>query len=104
MLASLSNRTHAVHTAFALSHRPGVTGSKSEPRRRFASIGSPHDEIAQYVSTGEPYDKAGGYGIQGRAAALVERIDGDFYTVDGIAARPRDSSPAPVGIRASENE
>jgi septum formation protein len=29
-------------------------------------------------------DKAGAYGIQGRAAALVERIDGDFYTVMGL--------------------
>ena len=41
-------------------------------------------EIAEYVAGGEPMDKAGAYGIQGRAAALVERIDGDFYTVMGL--------------------
>ncbi len=41
-------------------------------------------EIEEYVGSGEPFDKAGGYGIQGRAAALVERIDGDFYTVMGL--------------------
>ena len=42
------------------------------------------EEIRQYVATGDPMDKAGAYGIQGRAAALVEAIDGDFYTVMGF--------------------
>ena len=41
-------------------------------------------EIEAYVATGEPMDKAGAYGIQGRAAALVESIEGDFYTVMGF--------------------
>jgi septum formation protein len=41
-------------------------------------------EIAEYVASGEPLDKAGGYGIQGRAAALVEAIAGDYYTVMGF--------------------
>jgi len=41
-------------------------------------------EIAAYVAGGEPLDKAGAYGIQGRAAALVESLDGDFYTVMGF--------------------
>jgi septum formation protein len=40
--------------------------------------------IERYVASGDPLDKAGAYGIQGRGAALVERIEGDFYTVMGF--------------------
>lgn len=84
MLASLSGREHLVHTAFALA-LPGigeVTEERSSTAVRFYALEP--DEIAEYVSSGEPFDKAGGYGIQGRAAALAERIDGDFYTVVGL--------------------
>lgn len=41
-------------------------------------------DIEEYVDTKEPYDKAGGYGIQGRFAMYVDRIDGDYYTVVGF--------------------
>jgi len=41
-------------------------------------------EIHAYIATGEPFDKAGAYGIQEKGALLVERVDGDFYTVMGL--------------------
>jgi septum formation protein len=84
MLRRLSGREHLVHTAFALAV-PGVRVRIEElatTRVRFYRLEP--DEIAEYVATGEPLDKAGAYGIQGRAAALVEAIDGDFYTVMGL--------------------
>jgi septum formation protein len=77
MLEGLSGRDHLVHTAFALA-----LPERSTTRVRFYSLEP--SEIAEYVATGEPLDKAGAYGIQGLASALVEAIDGDFYTVVGL--------------------
>ena len=84
MLAALAGRTHCVHTAFALAlpGRDAPVEERVTTGVRFFAL-SP-EEIAEYVATGEPMDKAGAYGIQGRAAALVESIDGDFYTVMGF--------------------
>ncbi len=84
MLSALSGREHTVHTAWtvldvaAQTRRDGVSSTFV----RFNSL-DPR-EIERYVAGGEPMDKAGAYGIQGRGAALVERIDGDFYTVMGL--------------------
>ena len=84
MLASLSGREHLVHTAVAIAFpdNAGAVEFCETTRVRFHELTT--DEIAEYVASGEPFDKAGGYGIQGRAAALVDGIDGDFYTVMGL--------------------
>lgn len=41
-------------------------------------------EIDWYLATGEWRERAGGYAIQGRGAALVEEIEGDFWNVVGL--------------------
>jgi len=82
MLRSLAGRTHLVHTAFAVADCNDVIERTATTEVRFWPLSD--EEIAEYVSTGDSMDKAGGYGIQGRGAALVERIDGDFYTVMGF--------------------
>ena len=41
-------------------------------------------EILTYVNSGEAVDKAGAYGVQGRAAAFVERIEGCYFNVVGL--------------------
>ena len=84
MLRTLSGRWHVVHTGFAVTDRARgriVTGVESS-RVRFVDLDDA--QIERYVRSGEPLDKAGAYGIQGRGALLVERIDGDFYTVMGL--------------------
>jgi septum formation protein len=84
MLRRLSGRWHVVHTAFAL--RDGATGASLSDlvstRVRFADLNE--ETIGAYAASGDGLDKAGAYGIQGFAATLVERIDGDYFTVVGF--------------------
>lgn len=84
MLRALAGREHLVHTAYALreSEHGVAFGTTSTTRVRFIAL--TEETIARYVATGDSLDKAGAYGIQGRGAELVERIDGDFYTVMGF--------------------
>jgi septum formation protein len=84
MLRSLAGREHVVHTAYVVQDTGAgtrIAGSAST-RVWFAQLSA--GVIDAYVATGDPMDKAGAYGIQGRGAALVERIEGDFYTVMGF--------------------
>ncbi|MCG0238990.1 MAG: Maf family protein [Firmicutes bacterium] len=84
MLRQLSGRDHLVITGVALvqaaSGREVVT---HETTRVWIRPLTP-EQIEWYVRSGEPLDKAGAYGIQGLAAALVERIDGCYYNVVGL--------------------
>jgi len=81
MLRLLSGRVHEVFSAVALvAGREAVAVSRSTVR--FREIGD--SEIAAYWRSGEPRDKAGGYAIQGLAAAFIERLDGSYSGVMGL--------------------
>jgi septum formation protein len=85
MLGMLSGRDHQVITAVALAW-DGTTLEKCDITRVWFREADP-SFIRDYVATGEPLDKAGSYGVQGRGALLVEKIEGDFFGVMGLPLR-----------------
>ncbi len=84
MLNLLSGRTHTVLTGIAvvdiLHNKKLVSHEKTEVIFRPVS----EREIWAYINTGEPMDKAGAYGIQGKGALFVERINGCYFNVVGL--------------------
>jgi septum formation protein len=82
ILARLSDRWHAVTTGFCILHGGTATVEHVTTRVRFRAL-SPA-LISLYVATGEPMDKAGAYGIQGRGAVLVARVEGSYTNVVGL--------------------
>ena len=82
MLALLSERTHEVLSAVTLLGAPGGGSRLARTEVRFRRIEPA--EAAAYWSSGEPRDKAGGYAIQGRAAAFVSWISGSYSGVVGL--------------------
>jgi septum formation protein len=85
MLRRLQGRVHQVITAIALKTPDSMLSATDVTAVRFRPADD--DVLRAYVATGEPMDKAGAYGIQGYGAALVERIDGDFFGVMGLPVR-----------------
>lgn len=83
MLSSLSGQTHEVYSAAVL-----VAGA--QPSRECLNISRvtfaelDRAWIESYCDTGDPMDKAGAYGVQGRAAEKIIRIEGSFSGVMGL--------------------
>ncbi len=84
MLRRLAGRWHLVHTAFALRDDRSGAGCERVLTTRVRFAGLDEATIAAYAASGDGLDKAGAYGIQGFAATLVERIEGDYFTVVGF--------------------
>ncbi len=86
MIKSISGRQHSVYTGVTLVKRNGSFEkivSFSEKTDVYVKEMS-DDEIWTYIDTNEPMDKAGAYGIQGRFAAFVEKINGDYNNIVGL--------------------
>ena len=82
MLRLLSGRTHRVITGVAVVTTRRVEVAAEVTGVSFLTLSD--EEIAAYVATGEPMDKAGAYGIQGRAARWIPRVEGCYFNVVGL--------------------
>ncbi len=81
-LRRLSGRVHEVWGGLALRLDGRERSAHAVTRVRFRPLQDA--DIAWYLGTGEWRDRAGAYAIQGKGAALVESIDGDFWNVVGL--------------------
>jgi septum formation protein len=85
MLSRLRGHSHQVVTAVALAHMRQLRLKTDVTKVTFRHVSD--EFLRAYIATGEPMDKAGAYGIQGYGAALVERVEGDFFGVMGLPVR-----------------
>ena len=82
MLKALSGTGHEVYTGVCV-----ICGDKKDSFYEKTKVffrEMPDAFIKDYIATGEPLDKAGAYAIQGRAAAFITRIEGDYLNVVGL--------------------
>jgi septum formation protein len=84
MLRLLAGRAHAVVSGLCLLTSDSEVVEREETVVVFRPLAA--REVDTYVETGEWRDRAGGYAIQSRGAALVERIEGDYLNVVGLPA------------------
>lgn len=85
MLMLLQGQVHQVYTGVAI-----VAGGTKKVLSGFAECTDvsvypmDEEEIIRYTESGEPMDKAGAYGIQGKFAAYIREIRGDYHNVVGL--------------------
>ena len=85
MLKALQGNTHTVYTGVTFivtSIVPQIITFSEAAKVSMYKMSD--EEIHAYIATGEPMDKAGSYGIQGRCAAFISKIEGEYNTVVGL--------------------
>ena len=97
MLSELAGRTHRVLTAIAVQQGAQRFQAVSTSRVSFEPMTA--EKINAYVATGEPMGKAGAYGIQGRVAMHIMRIDGSYSGIMGLPLWETASLLQAVGIK-----
>lgn len=97
ILQRLAGRAHWVHTGIALAWGERLETRLSSSKVEFAPLST--EQIERYMKSGEAMDKAGAYGIQGRAAAFVQRIEGSHSGIMGLPLHETAALLQLAGIR-----
>jgi len=97
MLTELSGQAHEVTTGVAIRHPGGVVSFCVTSTVYFRALSD--QEIERYVASGEPMDKAGGYGIQGLGAGLIESVQGSHTAVVGLPLAETLRALSELGVR-----
>lgn len=82
MLTALQGRRHTVRTGVTVRQGNHFLTESEATDVEFRPASEA--ELRAYIATGEPMDKAGAYGVQGKGALLVQRLEGDFFNVMGL--------------------
>ena len=83
-LKTLSGQIHRVITAYVFKNISKNILIKEIVVSEVKFFDLDDETINWYLDTAEPFDKAGAYGIQGYGRILVEKINGDFYSIMGF--------------------
>lgn len=86
MLTALQGNTHQVYTGVTLTilSSDGTETVTFHEKTDVSMYPMRPSQIREYVDTGEPADKAGAYAIQGKCAAYIKGINGDYNNVVGL--------------------
>ena len=86
MISRLQGNMHQVYTGVTILYNSGE-GKKQNTFYECSEVDvypMCDEEIKEYIRSGEPMDKAGSYGIQGRFAAYIKGIHGDYNNIVGL--------------------
>ncbi|WP_010292694.1 Maf-like protein [Clostridium senegalense] len=98
MLKSLSDNTHKVYSGIVVLNLKTneMLSDAVCTEVKFSKLTD--DQILEYIQTKEPMDKSGAYGIQGKAAVFIEKINGCYYNVVGLPLNRLNSMINEMGV------